>query len=262
MTGAAAIFEGVWWVWLAWAAGVAVLARGAFTAARGFRRPSLAELARDEAGVSYSMSYVLVVPVYLFFLCMVFNASMILLAKVGTLYAAHAGARSAVVWQTAKPESVRQARIDQSVFTAMAPFVSASLRDAVTAGRIPSLATERQGEELYEAYTAYAAAGRNQPGLLRRPYPRQQATRGYILRKYNNAALRTTYTIDGDPNNPGGPCTVTVTYRSPIYFPGLNRFLTRTGGWPYTIEVKSVATIPNEAPATADHTLGIDYHSR
>jgi Flp pilus assembly protein TadG len=258
----AAAVDGMGWVLGLWLVGVAVLSRALLAGAASFRLPSLASLHRDESGLSYSLSYVLVAPVYLAFLCMVFTASLLLLAKIGTMYAAHAGARSAVVWQSAQPTDLREERTQQAVFTAMAPFVSASARDLATARTAPPAAAGQQAAEFIAAYTFYSTGSKNLQPPLRRPYTRQTPDAGYLLRKYMNAATRTTFRVGGEPNRAGGPTTVTVTYRSPIYIPGVNRFLDRDGFWPYEMEITSAATLPSETPDTANRTLGFNYRSR
>jgi len=262
MISIAAVFEGMGWVLVIWAIGVAVLLRAALGGVSRFRLPSLAAFHHDTAGVSYSLSYVLVAPIYLAFLCMVFTSSLILLAKIGTLYAAHAGARSAAVWQSAKPANLRHERVEQSVCTAMAPYVSASARDLATARSAPPASAKLQADEFVAAYMLYSTGSKNLQPPIRRPYTRQTPDAGYLQRKYANAASRTKFRIEGQPNQPGGPTIVTVTYRCPIYIPGVNRFLDSDGHWPYEMEITSVATIPNETPATANRTLGINYRSR
>jgi hypothetical protein len=256
------LFAGMEGVWAVWLVSVGVLAGGAWAAVRRFRTPTLADVVRDEQGVSYSLSYVLVVPFYLFFFCMVYESSLLLLAKIGTLYSAHAGARSAAVWQSARPAELRQERVQQSVFTAMAPFVSARSRDLATARALPPGSAYYQAGEFVLAYQFYSRGGMNQPAPADRGYARANAPAGYLFKKYLNAAARTTFEVGGNPNEPGGPTTLTVTYRAPLLIPGVNRFLDPDGHWPYEMEVVSRATMPNETPVSADHSLGIDYHSR
>lgn len=259
---ASLISGGMGWVLVLWLVGVGVLLRAALSGATGFRLPALADLHRDETGVSYSMSYILVAPIYLMFLCMVFTATLLLLAKIGTMYAAHAGARSAAVWQTAQPSNLRQERTEQAVLTAMAPFVSASSRDLLTAPSAPPPNTARYTEEFIEGYTFYSRGSKNLEPPVRRPYARQQPDPGYLARKFLNTATRTTFRIGGETNRPGGKTTVTVTYKSPLYIPGVNRFLDPDGAWPYAMDITSVAAIPSEVPVSANRTLGIPYRSR
>ena len=96
---------------LVWVASLLLIASAAIWAVRHLRRPSLKLLAADEEGVSYSLSYVLVFPLLFLFVCIVFESTFVLMAKVGTLYAAHAGARSTVVWSSAQPAEIRDDRI-------------------------------------------------------------------------------------------------------------------------------------------------------
>jgi Flp pilus assembly protein TadG len=239
--------HGVEWVWLVWLVGVAVVLRMSWQALRRWRRPRWRELARGEEGVSYSLSYVLLFPFYLLFVCVVFEATWLLLAKVGTLYAAHAGARSAVVWSSAQTRSsdLPTRRINQSVWTAMTPFVTGepSLLD------IPADAGGQAGEYVL-AYKAYFTSGD----------PNADAPVGTLTRRYLAAASRTTWEPPVDQLarvRAGGDLTLTVTYRAPLHIPGAARVF---GGREYRIV--SSATLPNEAPANDAQTLGIDYQSR
>ena len=56
-------------VLLVWVASLLLIASAAIRAIRHLRRPSMKLLAADEEGVSYSLSYVLVFPVLLLFVC-------------------------------------------------------------------------------------------------------------------------------------------------------------------------------------------------
>lgn len=135
------LVEGMEGVWAVAAGSLLVvlsgLVRAVRHAVRSPRRPVLA-LVSDDAGLSYTLSYVLAIPVYLFFLLIAYEATWLLIAKAGTMYAAHAGARSAVVWDTAIPpgseggaDRVRRQRIAQAVATAMAPFATTDRRHVV-----------------------------------------------------------------------------------------------------------------------------------
>ncbi len=297
MSGLLEIFRGVEIIWVIWLVGVLVLLHGLTRIRIADRRPKLAELVQCERGASYSLAYIFVVPVYLLFLCVVFESSMLLVAKVGTMYAAHAGARSAVVWQSAdhkNGKSVRSERIRQSIRVAMAPFVSNRKSDVVPTnfGSVGDLAPD--GNWLYPnqysglkngtqtsldlngvpletaqftgAYKAYelGSKGQNPPG--NRPYSRTEAPISIVATKYANASTRLIIRVndkDSLPDQPwpaGEPVSVKVTYRAPLYIPGARRFLTR-GGLPW-VEITSVATLPNETPVSADRTLGIKYQSR
>ena len=247
-------------IWGVWAVGVAVALGGVVAAGRRWRWRGWKAVAADESGASYSLGFVMVAPLYLFFLLTVYEATLLLVAKVGTMYAAHACARSTVVWQTAEPASLRKDRTEQATVTAMTPFVSARARD-IDPFRIPGSAYG-QAVELVGAYFLYSRDAAAAPPAVARPYPRGNATWDYLARKYLNAASRTTYTVTGDAKTPGADTTVVVRYRAPLYFPVVSRFLDPDGVWPYEYAIESRAVLPNETPVSADRKLGIDYRSR
>jgi Flp pilus assembly protein TadG len=247
------MLDGVEWVWLAWLVGLAVVLRMAGQALRRWRRPCWQQLARGEEGVSYTLSYVLTVPIYMCFVCLVFETSWLLLAKIGTLYAAHAGARSAVVWSTATPEgnwsddtalnNERNNRIQRSVWTAMTPFVTLGTGDPPSSGG----AASSQADKYADAYQAYTGS---------------DASRTTLRRRYLTAVSRTSC-APLMPNIPlSGDVKVTVTYQAPLHIPGVSRFLDPNGQAPYKYTITSSATLISEAPVSSDGTLGIDYRSR
>lgn len=294
------VFRGVEWIWAAWLISLIVLVRGLIRLPFAARRPTLLTLAQCDRGASYSLAYVFVVPIYMLFLCVVFETSMLLAAKIGTMYAAHAGVRSAVVWQSAKHkdgQQIRGERIRQSVRTAMAPFVSnrksdiaptdfSSVGDIVptnnwlypnqlsgvkngTSLELPDLeGVFTETAEFTGTYKLYETGSAGQNPDANRGYSRTEAPLAVMATKYANASFRTTLkvndvSVDSLPTQPwpaGEPITVTVTYRAPLYIPGARKFLTR-GGLPW-IEITSQATLPNETPVSADRTLGIKYQSR
>lgn len=254
----AELFEGAEVVWAVWAVAILILIAGAVRVARCARRPSLRALAADEHGGSYTLSYVMAIPVYLFFLCMAYEATWLLIAKIGTLYAAHAGARSAVVWESMEPADTRDNRIEQSVTMAMAPFATSSEKHLASAGGAPPEAYVR-AEEFVLAYRGYSSASAAQPPPRARPYRQTNTPSDTLRRYYLVAAARTTYRYDADPN-PGGQVTMTVTYRAPLRIPGPARWLGFSGSSPEWV-VTSRATLPNEAADTPDRTIGIGYRS-
>jgi hypothetical protein len=263
MLGPMEYLRGMEGVWAAWLGGVLVLLVGLTRAARTWRWPDWRRLAREEAGASYTLSYLVVIPIYLLFVCLVFEATFLIIGKVGTLYAAHAGARSAIVWQSAQPADLRQQRMEQSVWTAMAPFATAATAsDLATVGPPPG-DSYRQAAEWAFAYQLYSSASAQQAAPRPRPYPRSNAPLDFLVRKYLNAAMRTTFEIQTDNSKPDGDVTCTVTYRARLLIPGPARlFATASGRWPYSRQIVSRATLPNEVPVSADQTLGIDYRSR
>jgi Flp pilus assembly protein TadG len=245
MTSPSQWILGVEWIWLIWSVGVAVLLRVAWQTLRNWRRPCWLELLCGEEGLSYSLSYVLAFPLYFLFVCMVFEATWLLLAKIGTLYAAHAGARSAIVWSSAQPESKRNTRIHQSVWTAMTPFVTGS-SDRLNI----SADASTQSLEYAGAYQSYRSSGDR--------YANAPFTT--TVSRYLTAASRTACQWQVD-NPQSGDVTVTVTYRAPLHIPGVARILALGSTSSHEYKITSSATLPNEAPANDSRTLGIDYQS-
>jgi Flp pilus assembly protein TadG len=239
---------GVEWVWLIWLATVAVLLKMLGSALRRWRRPRWSQLARGEEGLSYTLSYVLVFPIFFLFVCVVFEATWLLMAKIGTMYAAHAGARSQVVWTSAQTQEIGlgNKRTYQAVWTAMTPFVTGD----PGANRIPTDAYE-QAIEYLAAYQANLVSGD--------PYANAPASA--LTSRFLCAAARTDWHSTIDPHS-HGDVKVTVTYRAPLHIPGAARVLAAKGQGPFEYAITSSATLPNEAPASPDGTLGIEYQSR
>ncbi|HZV06361.1 MAG TPA: hypothetical protein VE999_14875 [Gemmataceae bacterium] len=240
--------QGVEWVWLVWLASLSIVLKMSWRALGRWRRPRWGVLVRGEEGVSYSLSYILVLPVYLLFVCLVFESTWLLLAKVGTLYAAHAGARSAVVWSSAQPTNLRTTRINQSVWSAMTPFVTGTPSWQGLSGDAFGQATDYA--TAYNLYSPASGDPNAQPGF------------GTMMNRYFAAASRTSWQMQVDTSRPDGDLTVTVTYRAPLHIPGAARILNPNGQPPNEYSITSSATLPNEAPASANGTLGIDYESR
>jgi len=253
-------FRDVELVLLVWVGSLLLLASAGIWSLRKLRRPSLRLLALDEEGVSYSLSYVLVFPLLFLFVCIVFESTFVLMAKVGTLYAAHAGARSTLVWSSAQPAEVRADRIGQSVRTAMAPFASASAIDITRSGNNPA-AYLGEASDFATAYLAYSSKSAAQPSTLRRPYARTNATLPVLLTRYLSGAVRTTYTIEKLDATPEGDIRFVVTYRAPLHIPGASRILAPNRATPLDFPIRSQAILPDAAPRSIEGGLGIDYRS-
>jgi Flp pilus assembly protein TadG len=197
---------------------------------------------RRQRGTSYTLPFVMVVPFYLAFVLAVFEAGFLVLARVGTQYAAHAAARSAVVWQSAGDAAAADRAAHRSAWMAIAPFILG--RSAGDPGPVPPDADA--------AAPTYGAAMIRFAGSDSDLYEK----------KFRNAAPRTTVTVENrSPGDPHGLLRVTVTFRAPLYVPVVSRFLAPDGNrleFPLTATV----TLPNEAPESASGTLGIDYRPR
>lgn len=223
----------------------------------------LRRLARRTRGASYSLPFVMIVPLYLTVVLTAIEIGFLLLAQIGTQYAAHAAARSAVVWRSAKPAELREERSRQAAAMALAPFIGGRQRELDAAGPVPPEAQE-QAADFADAVQLFEAPAAAADPLKKRPYerPRTPPDADFLRRKYLSAAARTTVAITPeDEANPRTPVTVTVEFRAPLYLPLVSRFLDPDKSPPYEYPLTATVTLPADGPTTKDQTVGIDYHS-
>lgn len=191
-----------------------------------------------EEGVSYSLSFVLTLPFIMMFCCIVIECVMISVTKLGVSYAAYAGARSATVWMSAKPASVRSERVEHAVLTALAPFTI----DRFDGPFSPALVTKS-----FEVRTAYSRLISGSDAT--KTVPAQS-----MARRYRYAGSKTSIDVQDNTNT-----TVKVTYRYRCLLGWAGRILDPDHRAPFEIVIESQAVIPSEKPPTGN--LGIDYHS-
>ena len=86
--------------------------------------PTLRHLAIDEEGAAYTLSYVMVIPVYALLICMIIESVLMFTAKLGTVYAAFAAVRTATVWSSATTWEKAQEKAKRAATKAMTPFAS------------------------------------------------------------------------------------------------------------------------------------------
>jgi Flp pilus assembly protein TadG len=223
----------------------------------------LSRLARRTRGASYSLPFVMVVPLYLTVVLVAIEAGFVLLARIGTQYAAHAAARSAVVWRSAKSVELREERPRQAAVMAIAAFIGGRQRELDDAGPIPAGA-EEQATDFADAVRLFEAPAVANDPLKKRPYTRTRTPpdAGFLRRKYLSAAARTTVEVTvEDEANPRTPVTATVKFRAPLYLPLVSRFLDPDGSAPYEFPLSATVTLPAEGATTKTGTVGIDYHS-
>jgi hypothetical protein len=83
-------------IWAIWAGSLLLTTWFTIRGLRHVRPAHLQQIAYDENGAAYTLSYVMVVLLYVFFMCLVVETTLLILAKFGVNYAAFAGARSAI----------------------------------------------------------------------------------------------------------------------------------------------------------------------
>lgn len=207
------------------------------------RAPSLRRLVRDEDGAAYTLSYVMVVPVYALLICLIIETCLMLTAKLGTVYSAYAAARTASVWSSATTWEKTMDKAKRSAFKTMTPFASGTQPAIVTAPTDPQVA----GDAVI--YWGASKAFANQPVAFK-----------YLLSKYYYASRHVTVSIEGPPAEWNSNITAKVSYEFPFNVPGIGRILGHRGlGGVYYYTLTSEATIPNEAPQNGTNSIGIGY---
>jgi len=200
--------------------------------------PTLRRLAIDEDGAAYTLSYVMVIPMYAILICLIIESVLMLTAKLGTVYSAFAAARTASVWSSATTWEKTMVKAKAAATKSMTPFASGTHGGLAAAASIDAIAYAG-------AYHAYA----------KRPISDK-----FLMSKYGYAKQHVQVEIAGPPTAWNADITAKVTYEFPFNIPGIGRMLGRRGSdgrFYYTIT--SAATMPNEGPQDDRKTIGIGY---
>jgi Flp pilus assembly protein TadG len=206
------------------------------------RRGIIARFARDEEGAAYSLSFVMVIPIYALLICLIIEGALILTAKLGTVYAAFAAARTASVWSSHTTWEKTEEKAQKAALQAMVPFASGT-QDFLS--NVPDDAdTVADGAIYIAAYNVFAKDA--------------QSTK-YLASKYGYASRNVKVEIEGPPTSSDAPIVAKVTYQFPFNIPGIARILGDKGPDGYFFNISSTATIPNEGPRDNRKTIGIGY---
>lgn len=246
------MFRSVEHIWLLWLASCVTLTVLLHQLLRRFRWHGIRPLALREEGAAYSMVYVLTVPFYMFVICLVVESSLILIAKIGTVYAAYAGARALIVWQNANPNE-RVKRTQQAIAQAMAPFASGD----ISVGAPP----DSQDVNFATAYHQYSPSA---PGNTRYLQNKYQYAWKYVP---TETALPPINATKGDEL-----LTVTFKYEAPIHTPIIGKLIGHKAGSNnfYSVSMTTSVTLQDEGSKAKDFNdpskgkpteLGIPYQS-
>ena len=240
-------FESVWDVWFALAAASACLAWFSMILSKRIPRRPLSRFSRDERGAAYTLSIVMVLPTYVFLVCIVIECMLILQVKIGTMYAAYAAARSAAVWIPAETPEDPMERVQCAAAQGIAPFASARGLHVEAATGTGGESREDQ-EDCVEAYRKCADHGLADSYVSDKLRYARAATRVRILE-----------TAGTDPD----VVDVEVEYEMPMNAPCTGRVFGGTATWPgakfFTRKVVTTARARLERPKSKKQTLGIDY---
>jgi len=228
----------------------------------------------DERGASYALPYVLTFPIYLLLVCLMIQPTLILMVKMGTMYAAHAAARAAIVWRSDEPEAQTDAggRLNaeehafKAAYLAMTPFTSSSQKHYDHPEFVNHSPKLDPVIPTYHA-TYLRRQQRNvdrddvQPARIV-SHPDQAGSLAYIEHKIRVAAGTLHVDMNMEPNGFNRDVTAKVRYNMPMHIPGAGRILGVAGpDMFFAREISSVVTLPSETPKSANKRLGICYDS-
>lgn len=260
-----AIFESVADVWLIWAVTLFILTWGARRTFNQFQVRKMARFHRCESGATYALPYVITFTVFMIVMATFIQATLILMAKVGTLYAANNACRTYIVWQSAG-QGASVAGIDipypeykarRAATQAMVPFASSfEKHQGLTLAFPPKMEllslAAHHGFSLADLDTflstfatgGLAVADREAYLVMYRNIlenanaeakgtetsdiiesPHQGSSDTYIRNKYIYAALATKVELPGELVEWNGDVEVKVSYRMPFMIPGTSRIL-------------------------------------
>ena len=197
---------------------------------------SILNLVRNEDGGAYTLSYVMVIPILMLLICVIVETTLMMSAKIGTVYAAYSGARTAIVWSSASdnwPEA--KTKIQQAAVQSFVPFASGM----GSSGSVPA-----EASAYVDSYSSFVD---------------DAEAESYLRKKYANAANRLKVTVGGPPESHDSEIKVTVEYRFRFNIPGIGRLLGEQDGDGYSFPLRSTATLQNEGPKNEQQDLGIGY---
>lgn len=208
---------------------------------------------KGDRGAVYPLSLALALPFYALLLATITECALMIVVKLGTMNAAYAAARSAIVWRAAEIDPGRQqARIHLAAAQAMTPMASSK---EIHLQPIPlAIGNEFQADAFYAAYRTYSDG---------------EAPRDYLARKLRYAMAATEVEIEEVSNGVDRDFTsdlhVTVTYEKPIDLPVVGTFLGSQASWPgarfFTRRIETSLVMQKEGAKSSTRTLGINYDS-
>ena len=193
----------------------------------------------DQSGGAYTLSYVMTIPFMMLLIALTVESTLLLTAKIGTIYAAHSAARCASVYTTGHSWADTRRRAESAARQAMLPFASGSTRD----DGAESLSVET--EAILSAYEQWNT---------------NDASSRYLSAKAMDAARRLNTEFPQQPAAWDSEIVVLVTYDYPFRLPGIGRLLgSRDSTGNFVFPIRSRAALSNDAPQNSRQHLGIGY---
>ncbi len=234
--------QGMWLLFAICILAFGVIARRFMTRRTG---PSWRRLCMEEDGAAYTLSYVMIIPLYALIMCVLIEIPLMMSAKLGTVYAGFAAARSVAVWNSASDWNRTKQRAELAALKAFIPFSSGT--QSLISGGVPSQQQRPMLLDFGKSYLAFAALNDG------------EAAPQYLLKKISYATKHLSITLD-PPATWESDIAVNVTYDFPFNVPGVGRiFGQRTLDGRYVYRLTSTVILSNESPQNDEQSLGIGY---
>ena len=215
-------------------------------------------LVHGEAGVSYSMGFVMALPVFLAITLVWFEAGFLLLTKMATVQAAHMAARSASVWLPVMMQPGTNSRNQkdadgQILWSAILPMTPFGLSNPGKKTKPGSNGVAMAGE----AQRAYSLISSERAGSIARKY--RDAGSRVSVNILEGRKPRTFEEDSTDSNVLDGQIRLEVMYKAPQIIPWFSDVIQKgsKGRGYYTI--KTDARISGEYPRNTQRKFSIPY---
>ncbi len=189
----------------------------------------------DECGGAYTLSYAMAIPFLMLLVALVVETTLMMSAKLGTVYAAYAAARSASVYSSASEWEQARAVIERAARQAMVPFGSGAIRGSDSS---PT------GEAYVRAYRQWVTT---------------RVSRGYVRAKMSDVEEHLSVSIDGPATAWNSDITAEVTYKFPFHVPGIGKLIGQQAPGGFVFPLTSRVVLQNEGPQNHQQDLGIGY---
>jgi hypothetical protein len=179
-------------------------------------------------------------------MCLIVETALMMVAKLGTVYAGYAAARTAVVWSSATDsEREFKKKVTAAAQRSFTPFASGTKEGWL------DLPHRVQAEIFSTKFKAYQlAAGRESP-----------VSRTVIRKMHANARRFLEVKIKQRPRTWDADVTIELEYRFRFNVPGVGRLIGQRSLWDghYYFPLRTQVTLQNEGPQNAKQELGIGY---
>ena len=207
------------------------------------------EIIWAEDGVSYSLPFVMTMPIFMVIVLAIVQTGLLLLTKVAVVRATAVAARSASVWLPLQdiPIETRQKWIRHAACLSLTPFAPTSMNGAVT--KVPEGPALDSLPLLAAQANRYEAAATDSPLIAK-----------YVQTENRLDLTATDLTIPDAQDN--GQYRIDLAFHAPIYAPFLHLMFNNGSRMPRSYVIRHHYERTGDADRSPDRHLGIFYRSQ